>query len=712
MLHDSNEEFGEVTLGRLRQFEWCDVQATYRLEVSFSSPLNHRLFSADLIGIGGRVNRGFGSWPGRGYYTRDGFVTGFWQDFAASPGFEPTAFQVTVNREEYRVEIEAPAVPTPHDDVNHIEQRARIAVRIDSESNEVVACLRVVGSELSCPTDEQMPLNFQTTGWQRLNLLSWSIPLAVEDVPQMPHCSPTVELGEQAWQMTALGGDGSAVYVGRNQFITADRLFEEETPWGVVSQGMHALPVARVASDARNGLALVEVIGAEQAGLHRGSIVRFASSTDQADMTAPFLVAYPWGDADRFAMTRLRISHVTDRLLEHDGWGWDRAGAPIVDPCTHEVIALSTGRSEALRAETAVTVLERLRRERVPVQLPTGGPELHGSVALLSHPVYLSTEQPDFGGWICNVRDSIRYDVIYAVYMVSIASPDVTSVVDGVRARAGRCGWSGKIFIVEYRANEEPTALCAEPWSPRSPRSNTDLSLSLSPGIELVQASDFVRAPCPALPKDPNWPSTHMVKLRFSELLDIRDISVRIEDADGKLHASNYETSDVDPDVWTWRFNLGDAEPARLIASQPGESSDFDPPSTTDDDEGPDGRCVEDDGREGHGLITETLIRKRIAIGSVRVVEFGAPVQCPWFHTHGVIVEFAPSVPQSTRLDASLIGADGRVIDAHTSGSAYYHGHEPDTYSVYRPVFIAPDGFEPVAVEIVVGGRRWIALDR
>ena len=338
----------------------------------------------------------------------------------------------------------------------------------------------------------------------------------------------------------------------------------------MISQGEIALPVARVATDARNGLALVEVIGPAPAlGPHLQA--PFAPSTAETTASEPVLVAYPWGEADRFAMTRLRVTEVTDRLLRHNGWGWDRAGAPIVDPCSRRVLGISTGSNEALRAETAVAALGELRRQRVPPQAPDRGPELHGSIALLPRPVYLSTVQPDFGGWICNVRPSTRFDIVYAVYLVSAASSELASVVDGEWRWPSRCGWQGKIFIVEYRSDQVPSHFCAEPRSPRSPRSTIDLSLLAPPGTELIQATEFNRWPCPGLPASDYWAnywaSTHFVRLRFPQLAEFDDVTIQLEDASGRRHDSVDFSGDVDPDVRSWRFNLAEAEPVRLIVS-------------------------------------------------------------------------------------------------------------------------------------------------
>ena len=510
-----------------------------------------RLF-ADLIGANGQVIGGRSSASESYWVNRVGsdHYHEIQQRWRAPKGFEPVAFRVTIGSRSWRVAIGPPAAS------DQIEQRARIAFRADPSGAGTEACLLLEDGARVCPARTAPQGGPDPAGWQRSGALIWHAALGPEYAPERTGCALTADLGDLAWQASALGGDGSALYAGRRQFITASRLFSDETPWGVISQGAIALPVARVATDARNGLALVEVIGRVPAlGPHLQA--PFAPSTEEAADSEPVLVAYPWGEADRFAMTRLRVTEVTDRLLRHNGWGWDRAGAPIVDPCSRQVLGISTGSSEALRAETAVSALGELRRQRVPPQAPDRGPALHGSIALLPRPVYLSTVQPDFGGWICNVRPSTRFDVVYAVYLVSAASSDLTSVVDGERRRTSRCGWQGKIFIVEYRSDQVPSHFCAEPWSPRSPQSTIDLSLVAPPGTELLQATEFNRRPCPGLPASDYWASTHFVRLRFPQLAEFDDVTIKLQDTRGRRHDPVDSGGDVDPDV-------------RYVALQPG----------------------------------------------------------------------------------------------------------------------------------------------
>ncbi|MCY3919605.1 MAG: hypothetical protein OXG38_07360 [Chloroflexi bacterium] len=705
VLHESSEEFGDTVLGTLNAFEWCPGYYTHELRVRFAVRQKNTRSRADLIGasgqvIGGSRPSGMSIWRGS---VNSGGYTGLLQAWRAPVGFEPVAFRVVIADQSWRVEIEP---PVPGD---HIQQRARIAVRASPDGGGAETCLQFEDGAVVCPSGAVPESGPDRAGWQRSGALIWSTAVESEEALKQPGCAPTPDLGTLAWQMSALGGAGSALYVGGNQFITASRLFSDETPWGVVSQGEIALPVARVATDARDGLALVEVIGQGPALLEQLS-APFASSTEEAEDSAPILVAYPWGEADRFAMTRLRVTEVTDRLLRHNGWGWDRAGAPIVDPCSREVIGISTGSSEALRAETAVSTLGELRRQRVPPQGPGRGPELHGSIALLPGPVYLSTEQPDFGGWICNIRPSTRFDVVYAVYLVSTASPDLTSVVDGERRWLSRCASRGKIFIAEYRSDQEPSHLCAEPRSPRSPRSTIDLSIDAPPGTQLLQAIGLDRWSCPGLDASDSWASTHLVRLRFPELAEFDDVTVQLEDANGQRHDSASHGRDVDPDVRYWRFNLDEAEPVHLIVSIPEQAADVPPPTITVEEIPTNPTCVEHYGPRGEGLISATLYHGHIDIGEVQIVRYGAPIRCPWFHTYGVVVTFTDPVPESMRPEASLIAADASVLAAHWSGRSSRYTGSPSAYTWLREAFEVPEGFELRAVEVRVGDRRWIII--
>ena len=712
VLHQSSETIGALRLISLEAPHRCDARYTHSLRVEFAEPQRPRGMVVHLIDRKGRwlrqargVSVDDPTHPGDWANTRYAVAIVYW-DVATQ--FEPVRMHIALSGRSWNVNLHLPSSDRPV-----VAESARIAVRRDARTSEVEVCVEVELGTRVCPTRAVASGHVRSAGgWRRSGLIEWRAAVSSEALARIrggtAGCAVTEALGGLAWQMTALGENGTAVYVGNDQFITSDRLFSDQTPWGVAARGDTALPVVRVASDLRNGLALVEIVGGPTTTGRRDAAV-FARSTGEFEGNSPVLVAYPWGDADRFALTRLDVREVTERLIRHDGWGWDRAGAPLVDPCTAEVIGLSTGRSEALRAETVKAMLEELRARRTMPVISNRGPSLHGSIALLPHPVYLGTEQPDFGGWICNVRPSTRYEVVYAVYLVSDSSPHITGVADGKRAWFSRCGWTDKIFILEYRSDETPSAVCAAPWEPRSPRSTLALELFTPPGAELLQATELERLPCPGMPSDRKWASTHFVRMRFADTPDVDDLVVWLEDETGKRFHSVGSSGDVDPDVRAWRYDLGDAEPVRLVATTWENADSWEAPETVETGESEVG-CVEDPGPNGDGLITATLHESQAAFGSVKLMTYGAPVRCPWFHTHGVIVRFAEPVPKSTKLDASLIGVDGRVVAGDWPGWSG-RGHVGDPrYTEFHQHWEVPEDFEPIAVELRIGSSRWVVV--
>ncbi|MCY3887229.1 MAG: hypothetical protein OXG19_05930 [Chloroflexi bacterium] len=135
------------------------------------------------------------------------------------------------------------------------------------------------------------------------------------------------------------------------------------------------------------------------------------------------------------------------------------------------------------------------------------------------------------------------------------------------------------------------------------------------------------------------------------------------------------------------------------------------PPLGSDDQEpATDPACVEDLGPTGDGLVSATLHRARIAIGVVESIRYGAPLRCPWFHTHGVFVTFGDPVPKTVRLEAALIAADGSVVEGHENESSYLSPSDRYVHTLFRQAFEVPDDFEPRAAEIRVGARRWIVI--
>ena len=206
------------------------------------------------------------------------------------------------------------------------------------------------------------------------------------------------------------------------------------------------------------------------------------------------------------------------------------------------------------------------------------------------------------------------------------------------------------------------------------------------------------------------WASTHFLRLRFPQLAEFDDVTVQLEDASGARHDSVGRGGDVDPDVGSWRFNLAEAEPVRLIVSIPGQETAVPPPAVDDKKQEPEPACIEDFGPGGDRSNRSTLHHARIEIGEVEIVRYGAPIRCPGFHPHGVFVTLTDPVGWDTRLEASLIAADARVLAGHRSGRSYQDADGLRAYKWFHQAFAVPDDFALLAVEIRVGERRWIII--
>ena len=149
-------------------------------------------------------------------------------------------------------------------------------------------------------------------------------------------------------------------------------------------------------------------------------------------------------------------------------------------------------------------------------------------------------------------------------------------MIDGRGGWIGSCSWRDKIFIVEYRSDRVPDAICIEPWQHHPLDPTIDLKLDAPSGIELFAAVRHQREPCPGLPEEEqrNWQSTHVVQLRNTSEFDFDDLSLRIETETGNSYMPTANFWDVDPDVEGWRFSVADGTPVRLIVTAPAEPGD------------------------------------------------------------------------------------------------------------------------------------------
>ena len=75
-----------------------------------------------------------------------------------------------------------------------------------------------------------------------------------------------------------------------------------------------------------------------------------------------------------------------------------------------------------------------------------------------------------------------------------------------------------------------------------------------------------------------------------------------------------------------------------------------------------------------------------------------------------MFVTFGDPVSKAMSLEASLIAADGSVLEGHWSGGSRFSRDGLDGYTSFRQAFEVPDDFEPRAAEIRVGARRWIVI--
>ena len=387
---------------------------------------------------------------------------------------------------------------------------------------------------------------------------------------------------------------------------------------GVISQGAIALPVARVATDCvRSGQALVEVIGSAPA-LGPQLQGPFAPSTAEMSDCEPVLVAYPWGEADRFAMTRLRVTEVTDRLLRHNGWGWDRAGAAIVDPCSRQVLGISTGTSEATAGRD-----RRLKAGRVAAaaRSAAGAQVGSGTARVDRAPAQASISEHRAAGLR---RLDLQRPAVNPIRRRLCRVPGERGVF-GSDERRGRPTalavplWlGGKIShrSVPIRSGTKPllrravfAAVAAVDHRPVPRRPAGD---GITPGDRVQQAA-LSRLGCLGLLglhalRAPAVPATRRDSMTSPSSLRTRAAGCTIP---------SVVAATLIPMSAAWRFNLDEAEPVRLIVSIPEQATDVPPPGSADQEQETDPACVEDLGPTGYGLVSATLHRARIPIGEV-----------------------------------------------------------------------------------------------
>ena len=573
VLHDSVESFGDVRVTKLGATTSCPAEYTHQVEITFGSP-DQFGWQLTLVGEDGTRVRD----PNNRHSVSDDFSELTWA-LEVPDGVIPRSIEL---RHSFRGERHWVRLVKPVEQAPMLTVSARISVLIESETNNARLCLMSDDSQRVCPDQHTLSLDRAVPGrWYRSSTASWTAPIEWDQLPDEIgladnvgySCALTDTVGSVAWQLSTVSREGTAVYVGRRQFVAPSPLFPENLPWGVVARGDIVVPVVQVATDARNGLSLLEVIGNTDDS-HLGSALPIDGLIELEEDSTKVLIGYPWGDPNRFTIALSRISQVTDRAFFFPTiGGWYRDGGPILDPCTREILGISLANDRILRTGEVARSIKSLRAARNRPALNSDGPPLFGSAALRQQPVYLSTEQPDFGGWICNVRTSERYDVIYAIYLAGIEAASINSVRDGKYAGVSTCGFAGRVFIVEYRSDEVPDAICVEPRRPNTPLSTLQVEFESADGIELLQATEFRRESCPGFVEEQGrtdyWSSDVYLKLRATTNINVDDVVLTFLDAeDGELEAPKWRDWDVDPDVFSWRVDLPDgAELSKIVVT-------------------------------------------------------------------------------------------------------------------------------------------------
>ena len=557
----------------------CPGPANYSLLFDIAEPIDEDLFmEAVLVAADGRTLPGpLDKWTGTSPGTRTQLGTRFTsmsQDWDAPPGFTPVAVRVSITHprsSSHRFSETLPLDAASRAAANPaLSVSLKIAVRVDPVSGAVRACIERAGRTLDCPDRDLRPAAPGDPSWRGTSAISW-----LEAVPDglvaparsslaLTSCAIDPALPSRAWQIATVRGNGTAIYVGNRQFLAPAALLTDSVPWAVLSRPGDELPAARVATDERNGLALLELIGGARLS-DLGAAIPLQPAPANLQGSRAHLLSYPWGGAQRYTVSVVEINGLTSRRIETEWLGWDRTGAALFDPCSGRLLGMSIGSNTVIRADEAADELGGLRARRVLPALPTAAPRLHGPAAAHPTAVYYSAEQPDFGGWICNVRSSERYRVNYAVYLAALDSFEAAVVVDGNAVSAATCGWTGKVFIVEIRSDQAPSAVCVAPIEPDRFRTTVELDLDAPPGFEIESAQEFTRGDCPGA-DGKRWESTHFVRVRNRGTLDFTEVSVRLENAAGRrFEVGGWGRWDADPDIAGWRFNVTSGKPVKLV---------------------------------------------------------------------------------------------------------------------------------------------------
>lgn len=580
VLFDDPQAFGSIRLTTNGLGPLCPDMRRYSLLISFDDPLVAGSdLGATLVGADGSLQVGL--WQQRSFASLDGapdrLVTTFWQEWTAPAEFEPVALRLALGGNRLLLPLRPGlSEPSVAAQLATVEQRAQIVVRIDGESGAVRTCLRMPDG-VHCSADGgALDYPGHVGRWRESSPIGWTtaVPTELTALPQ--HVSqPVLSCAYQgpehffAWQFNSLAGSGTAVYVGDRRYVVNGAQVPDGAPWGVVSRGAHSHAVIRVAHDPRNDLALVELVDTE-ADVELGRAARIGVTSEEMVGRNVYLLSYPAGNAERFSLSVLEVTSVTDRVFRVEPSGIRRHGAPLIDLCTQDLVGISIGGDDLLRAETVAGSLALMRSEAERPYFDQDGPPAHGMAAALGQPLYAGPIQPQFSGKICAIHPSERYELHYAVYASSVDDPDVWRVYDEDGARPATCDFGDKIFIVEYRADEPPEAVCIEPRRPQSPVSTVEVELEAPDGVELLLVREFVRDDCPGLStlEQSRWFSTHYFKLRNTGRHDFEDMTVRVYNEEDQRYIPRRDVvSFADADVRAWRVRVRDGAPLKIVVT-------------------------------------------------------------------------------------------------------------------------------------------------
>ena len=369
VLHQSAEAFGETRIVSLPRTWRCPWPFTHSLRVLLAEPMRESHYSADLVAEDGAIVRG--SWQGEDRVFAPS-PESFHQHWAVPDGFVPSEFVMRIDDQLRTVPISHPSLPGPT-----LDQFGQILARLNRPTEEIELCFRIPNRDPICGLlGEHVFEGSVEGGWRMSPLLKWRVELPAftasslmrDPVGASDRCPPREELSGLVWQLNAGSIEASAIYVGDQQFLAlADGV---EGGDDSVSRGGLTLGVKHVATDDESGLALLVIPGVASTELLSPAVTFGKATPDWQGQTA-WVVGWNreqstgrhTGD-ERFSVSPVRVTDMVDQYLWVQSGLWsDRRGAPIIHPCTGEVLGVVHSSFSAIRAEAVEAALERMRTE-------------------------------------------------------------------------------------------------------------------------------------------------------------------------------------------------------------------------------------------------------------------------------------------------------------------------------------------------------------